>query len=177
MDREHDSRTWIYSNATLALIQHFWGSDVDARRLPNFGGYTLEEQAVAMHTADVIISPHGAQFTNLAFVRPCTAVLELFPRRYYYPKKGPLAMEAGGIPFDGYHFDGSPLSEAPKYSAFRKPDDKVDTDAAKKDRGKLRSVPIRASPESVLRALPDLLHAVVTCRKQWSLVHGNLVSV
>ena len=44
----------------------------------------------------------GAQLTNVVFVRPCTVVYELFPRRFYYPKKGPLAMEAGGIAFDGY---------------------------------------------------------------------------
>ena len=43
----------------------------------------------------------GAQLTNGVFVRPCTVVYELFPRRVYYPKKGPLVMEAGGIAFDG----------------------------------------------------------------------------
>jgi hypothetical protein len=79
----------------------------------HFFRYTLKEQAAAFHTADVIISPHGAQHTNGAFVRPCTAVLELYPRNYYYPKKGPLVMEAGGLAYDGYHFNGSPRAETP----------------------------------------------------------------
>jgi hypothetical protein len=118
-----------------------------------------------MHNHDIIVSPHGAQLTNGVFVRPCTAVLELFARRYYYPKKGPLIMEAGGIAYDGYHFDGSPVSETP---AFTKAGGLEGKRAADK-RKKLRTVSIRTSPGSILWALPEILHEVISCRKKWML--------
>ena len=159
LDRQDDAaRRWLHANATLASIQKTWGQIVNARLIPSFQGYSLKEQAVAMHTADVIISPHGAQLTNTVFIRPCTVVLELFPRHYYYPKKGPLVMEAGGIAYDGYHFDGSPRSETPSFKS-----------GGVTARTLLREVPITASPQSILFALPDLLHEVLTCRKRWKL--------
>ena len=36
-----------------------WGDVLDVRLIKSFGGYSFEDQARAMHTADVIISPHG----------------------------------------------------------------------------------------------------------------------
>ena len=37
------------------------------------------------------------------------------------------------------------------------------------DRRSYASVEIRASPESVLRAMPDLLLEMISCRKSWRL--------
>jgi len=47
----------------------------------------------------VIISPHGAQLTNLIFARPCTVVVELYPRHYFMPGFYlSLAAQVGALP-------------------------------------------------------------------------------
>uniref|UniRef100_A0A7S2YSK8 Glycosyltransferase 61 catalytic domain-containing protein n=1 Tax=Entomoneis paludosa TaxID=265537 RepID=A0A7S2YSK8_9STRA len=66
---------------------------------------TFEEQALHMHTTDVIVMPHGAQMTNSVFLRPCSVVLELLPRYFYSPRKGVLVLETGSIHYTGT-FDG-----------------------------------------------------------------------
>eukprot|EP00316_Scyphosphaera_apsteinii_P022907 CAMPEP_0119301942 /NCGR_PEP_ID=MMETSP1333-20130426/3634_1 /TAXON_ID=418940 /ORGANISM="Scyphosphaera apsteinii, Strain RCC1455" /LENGTH=1179 /DNA_ID=CAMNT_0007304155 /DNA_START=97 /DNA_END=3637 /DNA_ORIENTATION=- len=163
LDRQDEmERSWLYSSVTLDRIRETLGQIVDVRLIPSFQGFSLKEQALAMHTANVIISPHGAQLTNTVFIRPCTVVLELFPRHYYYPKNGLLVMEAGGIAYDGYHFDGSPRSETSAFNA-----------SAVTQRLKLRSGPIVASSKSILRALPGLLLDVVSCRKMEATMLGE----
>lgn len=63
-------------------------------------------QAAWVHAADVVVSPHGAQLSNLVFARKCTAVLELFPRHFYMPGFYlALALQAGAVPFAGYATD------------------------------------------------------------------------
>eukprot|EP00592_Proboscia_alata_P005695 CAMPEP_0194368850 /NCGR_PEP_ID=MMETSP0174-20130528/17083_1 /TAXON_ID=216777 /ORGANISM="Proboscia alata, Strain PI-D3" /LENGTH=379 /DNA_ID=CAMNT_0039145423 /DNA_START=128 /DNA_END=1267 /DNA_ORIENTATION=- len=164
LNREDSSaRNWKYTNQTFDLIKHEWGDLFDVKLIRSFSGYSFKQQATVIHDADIIISPHGAQLTDLVFSRPCTTLLELFPRGFYYPKKGTLLMEAGGIAFIGYHFDGSPVSEAPAFDYYN------NTESGKRLREERRSVPIFASPASILYALPDVLHAAITCRKQWLL--------
>ena len=61
------------------------------------------EQAKWMNKQDLVISPHGAQLTNLIWARRCIGVLELFPRNYYIPGFfGALASVVGGRAFAGY---------------------------------------------------------------------------
>ena len=173
VDRQGNPRHWVYAEAALARITAAWGHVLDAKLVRDLSAYAIEGQAQVMHNADIVISPHGAQLTNAVFVRPCTAVLELFPRYYYYPKKGPLAMEAGGIPYDGYHFDGSPRSETVPLMPPRPGDPKQQKAAGEAGRSRTTSAlqhPIYASPESVLRALPDLLLDVIACRKRHALL-------
>ena len=63
-------------------------------------------QAAWVHAADVVVSPHGAQLSNLVFARRCTAVLELFPRHFYMPGFYlALALQAGAVAFAGYATD------------------------------------------------------------------------
>ena len=54
------------------------------------------EQAALFREADVIVSPHGALLANLAFCRPGTMVVELFPGAYgamcYRPWRGRWAL-------------------------------------------------------------------------------------
>ncbi|MFO7143112.1 hypothetical protein B9T16_16470 [Arthrospira sp. PCC 8006] len=40
---------------------------------------SVKEQALCLHHAEVVISPHGAGLTNLVFCEPGTKVIELFP--------------------------------------------------------------------------------------------------
>ena len=75
------------------------GMIVDARVIPNPSG-TLLDQAREIHNADIIIASHGATLTNLAFIRPCTAVIELLPYGYYLGFFQPLVLAGDGISFD-----------------------------------------------------------------------------
>ena len=50
-----------------------------------FENSTFQEQVDFYSQLDVAVSPHGAQLTGIMFMTPCSAVLELFPDKYYMP--------------------------------------------------------------------------------------------
>jgi capsular polysaccharide biosynthesis protein len=43
---------------------------------------TVAEQASTLHSARVVVAPHGAGLTNLVFCRPDTIVIEMFSPSY-----------------------------------------------------------------------------------------------
>eukprot|EP00940_MAST-03C_sp_MAST-3C-sp2_P000008 g8.t1 len=45
---------------------------------------SVQEQAAVVRRADVLISPHGNGLMNLAFMRPCSSVVEIFPANFRY---------------------------------------------------------------------------------------------
>ena len=48
-----------------------------------------------MSQVDILVSGHGAQLTNIHYMQPCGAVLEIFPPGYWIPHFfGPLAASA-----------------------------------------------------------------------------------
>lgn len=161
-----DERLWAYGRETAHLLRDAWGDVLDVQYLGSYAGFSFEEQAAHMHSVDLVISPHGAQLTNTVYVRPCTVVLELLPPKFYHPRKLALAMEAGGVAFYGYPHGGSPIAETPAHD----PATGAPADGA--DWGAVRDVKqIRASPESVLFALPELVQAGIDCRRQWLATH------
>lgn len=46
---------------------------------------TVKEQMEIYHSADVILGPHGASFSNVLWCRPNTILIEMFSNRYYPP--------------------------------------------------------------------------------------------
>lgn len=48
----------------------------------SFEGKHLKEQVAAMHATDVLVAVHGAGETNVAFMKPCSVVLEICPFGY-----------------------------------------------------------------------------------------------
>jgi len=61
---------------------------------------TLISQARQAHAANVFIATHGAGNTNIAFMRPCSIFIELYPRLFYLPQYfGSLARQAGLLHF------------------------------------------------------------------------------
>ena len=61
---------------------------------------TLVSQARQAHASDVFIATHGAGNTNIAFMRPCSIFIELYPRLFYLPQYfGSLARQAGLLHF------------------------------------------------------------------------------
>jgi len=64
------------------------------------GAGTLVSQARQAHAANVFIATHGAGNTNIAFMRPCSIFIELYPRLFYIPQYfGSLARQAGLLHF------------------------------------------------------------------------------
>lgn len=60
-------------------------------------GMGVDEQATLFARAEMVVAPHGAGLTNLAFARPGTKVLEMFPDTYGTPA---FAMIAGSRALD-----------------------------------------------------------------------------
>jgi YHS domain-containing protein len=59
------------------------------------------DQVKLMRSTDIILTVHGAALTNIAFMKPCSIVLEVFPFAYHYPKYyGNLAIASGLIRYD-----------------------------------------------------------------------------
>jgi hypothetical protein len=59
-------------------------------------GMTFDQQVTLLADIDILITPHGAQETNLVFMPPCAAILEVLPDQYFIPKYyGTLAASCG----------------------------------------------------------------------------------
>ena len=96
------------------------------------------EQALWVHAHDIIVAPHGAGLSNVVFARPCTVVLELYPKHFYLPGFYlPLVSDSGGLPYTGYWTRLSPAE-------------------AKSERARrgYRGRPIDASAASIAREMP-----------------------
>lgn len=152
IDRAGGSREWLHSKEFASQVSEVWGRDeIEVRIVSNFHG-RLFDQAEEFHKADIIISPHGAQLANLAFIRPCTVVLELFQKGYYLGYFQPLVLSAGGISFNGYPSDRSAVVDTSDITDVEK-------------RAMIRSWPISASPASIVRAFPKLVAQNLSCKR------------
>ena len=144
------SRHWVGGDTFVDVVRRStWSNDVDVVHVQNLEG-SLVQQAEALHGADILISPHGAQLTNLAFIRRCTVVVELFPQSYFLSFFSNLAVVAGA--YSGYAADRSQFLDTSKCA----PHDTC--------RGQARSVPIHASVASVFHALPRFICDFNQCR-------------
>lgn len=47
---------------------------------------SLRKQALVAYNTDVLIAAHGAGNTNIAFMKPCSILLEIFPTLFYIPQ-------------------------------------------------------------------------------------------
>ena len=113
------------------------------------------EQALWVHAHDIIVAPHGAGLSNVVFARPCTVVLELYPKHFYLPGFYlPLVSDSGGLPYTGYWTRLSPAE-------------------AKSERARrgYRGRPIDASAASIAREMPRLTRAWRKCIEERK---GNL---
>ena len=102
----HSSRQQSYQSI---IIDH---TTMDNKKFP--------EQVTWAAQQDIIITPHGAQNTNLAFIRPCTAVLEVYPHAYFIPEYFmSLVSFVGGIGFSSIelpHVSASPFRATVEHS-------------------------------------------------------------
>lgn len=63
----------------------------------HFEGASLYRQAQFMRSLDVLVTGHGAGETNIAWMPPCSAVIEYFPHGYYIPYYFRSLAEQSGV--------------------------------------------------------------------------------
>jgi hypothetical protein len=83
------------------LRDHFPSHDI--RYLSSFDGTSFDDQVTFMSNIDILIGPHGAQLTNIAFMPQCGGILEIFGKGYYIPHYyGSLARSTGHYYYNVY---------------------------------------------------------------------------
>lgn len=86
------SRRRVCNEAELiATVRRF---DVAFERV-TFDAASFERQVEVMFATDVLCSIHGAQLVNIVFLRPRSAVIELFNPFFFAPFYGNVARKAG----------------------------------------------------------------------------------
>jgi capsular polysaccharide biosynthesis protein len=78
------------------------------------GTFSVQEQINLFAGAEIVVAPHGAGLTNIAFSAPGTAVLELFANDYVHLGLWAIAESVGGIHYrylvaEGGHRPGKPM--------------------------------------------------------------------
>lgn len=63
------------------------------------------QQFMYWHSLDVVITPHGAGVANGLFLKPNTAVVEMYPQYYYPLELFPNLLASAGIRHYGYYND------------------------------------------------------------------------
>ena len=78
------------------IIEALRDAGYDVTYKESFDGVPFVEQMRFLSQVDILIGPHGAQFTNTLFQPECGSLLELFNREYYCPNFfGSLAALSG----------------------------------------------------------------------------------
>jgi Glycosyltransferase 61 len=126
--------------------------------VPTFTGCTLYEQALYMHRADIIYSPHGAQLSNVLYIRPCTVLVEFFPWAYYLQFFQSLVVNARGISYEAYGTGITLLNGTNRVT---------ETMMHGRIRSQLKGVSINVSSEFYTSTFPQLIHATIQCRMDY----------
>ena len=94
---ESSRRDWPHAAQLAGLLGE--ASGVRGGSLFWLNNISLATQAHRVREYDIIITTHGSHSVSLAFIKPCTVVLELLHDSYLVPMFGQLAAEAGGRSF------------------------------------------------------------------------------
>lgn len=97
-------------NLARQLKSHYKGAKVDIRAFDSeyelkHEEDSLQEQARWFADKDLLILAHGAAMSNVVFMRPGTAVFEMFPR-YYFNDMFWQLMSQCGI-YHSWYYDGN----------------------------------------------------------------------
>ena len=135
-----------------AALTHHTGRPVTVTQLE---GQSLAQQVQFWTTHDIVISPHGAQLTGLAFLPDCAGVIELFPPFYWKADYfGSLAASAGLAHTHVYLGDANATRESVQHSSIHR---------HKRTRIRAREVDLCPAVEPVLRGVDVLLQAWTKC--------------
>jgi Glycosyltransferase 61 len=96
LNRNLQSGRHLLNAQELALSIEATFPEIQPVLVATFENSDFIEQVKFFAEADIVISPHGAQLTGIAFMPECGSVLEFFPRHYLVPDYfGSLAKAAG----------------------------------------------------------------------------------
>ena len=175
LDRKSSSRDFAHVNDIILALQNYRyidtsnsnrnGTEIvvvsttqfrfNVTYVPSFDDHSLYEQAYLMHHADIVYSPHGAQLSNLIYIRPCTVSVEFFPLAYYLQFFQSLAVSARGISFEGY--------PSATFNYTDKVADSQVTAQHKHLRYAARNTRINVGPDFFIQTLPQLMNAKIQC--------------
>jgi hypothetical protein len=166
LDRQMSFRDFVFAGEIVGALHDFVYTttnsnnkrityQVNVTYVQSFNEYSFHQQALAVHLADIIFSPHGAQLANLVYVRPCTAVVEFFPREYYVQFFTPLVVNAYGISFEAYPSAGNKFVETQAMSQ-----------AVPGRTGVVRSISIDITPRFFPQTISELIDATAQCHSK-----------
>jgi capsular polysaccharide biosynthesis protein len=116
LDRQDTRRNLSNSQEVLGQLK---AAQYNVRYLRDFGHLTFIEQVKFMSEVDILMGPHGAQFTNSLYLPECGSLLEFFPSEYYTPGWfGSLAALSGKHHFFIYNGGEEHLSKAREIRSF-----------------------------------------------------------
>ena len=157
-----DRRGWPASNEFVALVRdgHAPGPSIawHASRMV-MDNKTLHEQFSFIRSHDYLVSPHGQQNANWAFVRPCTVVLEIMPPQFLVAMYQQLAMSAGALAFVLY--PGEPSLAHHAWETILKVSEGVRGELVARNFPMLGLLPA----QTVLDALKPMMVAHDACRR------------
>jgi capsular polysaccharide biosynthesis protein len=78
---------------------------------------SVQDQAILFSTAEIVIAPHGAGLTNLAFCRAKTKIIEIFSPLYGTPAYWILASKAN---LDYYYLIGKDYDKSLELNTSKK---------------------------------------------------------
>ena len=113
---EDTYRAWPHAEAFVKLVQTNRPRSVSNATLFNLHHLTFREQALAIRKYQIIITTHGSHSVSLAFIKPCTVVIELLGEGYLVTMFSQLAIEAGGRAF--FMYPGTSVLESAMHSAW-----------------------------------------------------------
>ncbi|CAB9528746.1 expressed unknown protein [Seminavis robusta] len=110
IDRQDSRRAIANSDEVLARLNK---AGYDVRYLPSFNGTSWIEQINFMSEVDIVMGPHGQQFTTSMFIPQCGSLFEFFPRGYYVPNWfGSMAAMSGKHHFFTYEGGNAKVNDA-----------------------------------------------------------------
>lgn len=90
-------RDWTAHTSFIASLQRRPVPGVASASSFTLGKHhTLQQQAELIRRSEIIITPHGSQSVSLAFIRPCTVLVEVLAGAYVVTLFSDLAINAGG---------------------------------------------------------------------------------
>ena len=94
----------LMSDLVKAVQRH--ANTYTLSHVDDMGTMSFAQQAMWVHSQDIIFAPHGAQNVNFVWAQQCAAILEIYPKDYYIPGEYlQLVRAVGAIPFAAYEGD------------------------------------------------------------------------
>lgn len=125
LNREGSRRTIENSREIMSALN---ASGYEARYMKSFDGMSLTDQMSFVSEVDILMGPHGAQFTNTLFQPECGSLFEFFPEHYYGPNFfGSLAALSGKHHF--FLYNGGKTERGAFFEARSTPSFKVNPSA------------------------------------------------